>query len=107
MTLEGTIIHKSGLITGGRSTHNNNKKWDEKDVQGLSYSINQQSKGNTDLFVGLIRTRDNLLTEQRELSKQKPRGKTDESLISDISRLESVIIVAKDDLVGKFVCINF
>lgn len=34
MTLEGTVIHKSGLITGGRSTHNSNKKWDEKDVQG-------------------------------------------------------------------------
>ena len=34
MTLEGTIIHKSGLITGGRSTHSPNKKWDEKDVQG-------------------------------------------------------------------------
>ncbi|KJA20749.1 hypothetical protein HYPSUDRAFT_166635 [Hypholoma sublateritium FD-334 SS-4] len=80
VTLEGTIIHKSGLITGGRSTHNNSKKWDEKDVQGL------------------IRSRDNLLAEQRELSKQKPRGKTDESLISEISRLESVIVVFKDDL---------
>lgn len=34
MTLEGTVIHKSGLITGGKSTHNNNKKWDEKDIQG-------------------------------------------------------------------------
>jgi len=35
VTLEGTVIHKSGLITGGRSTHGNNKKWDEKDVQGM------------------------------------------------------------------------
>lgn len=35
VTLEGTVIHKSGLITGGRSTHDNNKKWDEKDVQGI------------------------------------------------------------------------
>jgi len=34
VTLEGTIIHKSGLITGGRSTHSSSKKWDEKDVQG-------------------------------------------------------------------------
>jgi structural maintenance of chromosome 1 len=34
VTLEGTIIHKSGLITGGRSTHSSNKKWDEKDVAG-------------------------------------------------------------------------
>lgn len=34
MTLEGTIIHKSGLITGGRSTHDSAKKWEEKDIQG-------------------------------------------------------------------------
>jgi structural maintenance of chromosome 1 len=35
VTLEGTIIHKSGLMTGGRSTHGSGKKWEEKDVQGL------------------------------------------------------------------------
>jgi len=34
VTLEGTIIHKSGLITGGRSTHGSGKKWEEKDIQG-------------------------------------------------------------------------
>ena len=72
VTLEGTVIHKSGLITGGRSSHGNNKKWDEKDVQG---------------------------TEQRELNQQRARAKSDESLISEISRLESLITVAKDDLV--------
>ena len=35
VTLEGTIIHKSGLITGGRSSHGDNKKWEEKDIQGM------------------------------------------------------------------------
>ena len=34
VTLDGTVIHKSGLMTGGRSAHGNSKKWDEKDVQG-------------------------------------------------------------------------
>ncbi len=34
VTLEGTVIHKSGLITGGRSSHDNGKKWEEKDIQG-------------------------------------------------------------------------
>lgn len=34
VTLEGTVIHKSGLMTGGKSTHGNDKKWEEKDVQG-------------------------------------------------------------------------
>lgn len=81
MTLEGTIIHKSGLITGGRSTHGGEKKWDEKDVQGLQKS------------------RDSLLAKLRDLSKQKPRGKTDENFIAEISQLESYITIARDELV--------
>ena len=54
------------------------------------------------LVVGLIRARDTFLAEQRELSKQKPRGKTDEALISEITRLESNITVTTDDLVFFF-----
>ena len=38
VSLEGTIIHKTGMITGGRSTHGNSRKWEEKDVQG-TFSI--------------------------------------------------------------------
>ena len=34
VTLEGTVIHKSGLITGGWSAHSGGKKWDERDIQG-------------------------------------------------------------------------
>ena len=81
VTLEGTVIHKSGLITGGRSTQGIGKKFDEKDVQGL------------------MRARDNLKAQLRELAKQKPRGQTDENLISEISRLDSMLVVARDDLV--------
>ncbi|GLB42400.1 putative structural maintenance of chromosomes protein [Lyophyllum shimeji] len=56
VTLEGTVIHKSGLITGGRSTHGMGEKWDEKNVQGL------------------MRARDSLMAQLRELAKQKPRA---------------------------------
>ncbi|KAI0063838.1 cohesin complex subunit psm1 [Artomyces pyxidatus] len=80
VTLDGTIIHKSGLITGGRSTHGNSKKWDEKDIQGLQ------------------RVRDSLLSQLRELSKQKPRNKEDDGLSLELSRLESTLQVARDDL---------
>ncbi|KAF7984629.1 hypothetical protein HWV62_12853 [Athelia sp. TMB] len=80
VTLDGTIIHKSGLMTGGRSTHNNGKKWDEKDVQALH------------------RLRDTLMTTLQDLGKAKPRGKADENLVAEISRLESSITVTKDDL---------
>ena len=50
-------------------------------------------------LTGLTRARDTLLAEQRELHQQRARGKSDENLISEISRLESLMIVAKDDLV--------
>lgn len=80
VTLEGTVIHKSGLITGGRSSQSTGKKWDEKDVQGLS------------------RARDTLKAQLRDLSKQKPRGQTDENLLAEISRIEAGLTVTKDDL---------
>ncbi|KAI0266211.1 cohesin complex subunit psm1 [Gloeopeniophorella convolvens] len=82
VTLEGTIIHKSGLITGGRSTHENGKKWEEKDVQGLS------------------RARDNIQNQLSELVKQKPGNKEDENLTSEMIRLESVLQLARDDQSG-------
>ena len=82
VTLEGTVIHKSGLITGGRSSHGNNKKWEEKDIQGL------------------YRVRDSLLGQLRDLNKSKPRSKADENLVAEITRLESSLSLAKDDLVS-------
>jgi hypothetical protein len=54
-------------------------------------------------LIGLTRARDTLLAEQRELHQQRARGKSDESLISEISRLESLMTVAKDDLVCSFI----
>ncbi|KAI5120058.1 hypothetical protein M0805_007809 [Coniferiporia weirii] len=80
VTLEGTVIHKSGLITGGRSSHANNKKWEEKDIQGL------------------YRVRDSLLVQVRDLNKSKPRSKADENLVAEITRLESSLTLARDDL---------
>ena len=35
VTLDGTVIHKTGLITGGRSSHGNTRKWEEKEIQGV------------------------------------------------------------------------
>ncbi|KAL5522775.1 hypothetical protein ACEPAG_8793 [Sanghuangporus baumii] len=80
VTLEGTVIHKSGLITGGRSSHGNDKKWEEKDIQGLT------------------RVRDSLLSQLRDLNKSRPRSKADENLVAEITRIESSLTLAKDDL---------
>ena len=76
-------------MTGGRSSHGNGKKWEEKDVQGLQ------------------RVRDKLLADLQELNKTKPRGKADDNLLAEITRLEPSLAVARDDLVRLTVsCIS-
>ncbi|KAH8082807.1 cohesin complex subunit psm1 [Cristinia sonorae] len=80
VTLDGSVIHKSGLMTGGRSSRGNGKKWEEKEVQGLH------------------RVRDKLMQDLQELAKNKPRSKNDEALIAEITRLEPAHQVARDDL---------
>lgn len=55
VSLEGTIIHKSGLITGGRSSHDGSKKWDEKDLQGTFFSITfSPSSDLPDLILSIV-----------------------------------------------------
>lgn len=39
------------------------------------------------------------MSQLRDLNKSKPRSKADESLVSEITRLESAITLANDDLV--------
>ncbi|THH32095.1 hypothetical protein EUX98_g2090 [Antrodiella citrinella] len=80
VTLDGSVIHKSGLMTGGRSSRGNGKKWEEKEVQGLQ------------------RARDGLLAKLKELFNNRPRSKNDEALIAEITRLEPAHQVARDDL---------
>ncbi len=103
MTLDGTIIHKSGLMTGGRSTHSSGKKWEEKDVQGKAFSSKLDS---SDRYfrkkTGLTRVRDKLLADLRELNNSKPRGKSDDNLLTEITRLEPALTVTKDDLVRYY-----
>jgi structural maintenance of chromosome 1 len=43
----------------------------------------------------------------RELSKQKPRGQTDENLLAEISRLEAGLTVARDDLVRSHIPLSY
>ena len=50
-------------------------------------------------LLGLLRARDSLLAQMRDLNKSKPRSKSDEGLVAEITRLESSISLAKDELV--------
>lgn len=80
VTLEGTVIHKSGLITGGSSGKKNSHKFSDRDVTTLKES------------------KDNYLLKLQELKKSKPNPKDDEALIQSLARLEAEATTASDDL---------
>lgn len=48
----------------------------------------------------LTRKRDGLLSQLRELNKQKPRAKADDGHVAEITRLESILGVRRDELVS-------
>jgi len=56
--------------------------------------------------VGLIRLREKLQSQLRDLLKERPRGNVDQNLMSEIARLESSLTIAKDDLVGIFLVLD-
>lgn len=45
------------------------------------------------------RTQETLIGQLKEVAQAKPRNKNDDSLTADISRLESELVIARDELV--------
>ncbi|KAN0065181.1 Structural maintenance of chromosomes protein 1 [Thecaphora frezii] len=80
VTLEGTIIHKSGLITGGQTSQGNGKRWGEREIEGLT------------------KQRDQCMAELRELQKEKRVSVSDDELVAKINRFESELSSVQDDL---------
>ncbi|KAG8676023.1 Structural maintenance of chromosomes protein 1 [Fusarium poae] len=81
VTLEGYIIHKAGLMTGGRGPESKNKRrFEEADVQNLQ------------------RMATKLRDEIAGLPKVDRRGPQEEGLQSELSGLERRLVVVKDEL---------
>ncbi|CAO3599503.1 unnamed protein product [Absidia cylindrospora] len=80
VTLDGNVIHRSGLITGGPSSSQKDKIWDEKDVDGL------------------LRTRDKILAELNELSRNKRMGSAEEQAKCDCDGMESRLSFVQDEI---------
>ncbi|KAF9903578.1 Structural maintenance of chromosomes protein 1 [Linnemannia zychae] len=81
VALDGTVFHKSGLITGGQGgVGSNTKRWEERVVDELK------------------KHRDSLLTQLNELSKTKKRGVSEESLRSELTGIESKLAFSREDL---------
>ncbi|KAL5036733.1 Structural maintenance of chromosomes protein 1 [Batrachochytrium dendrobatidis] len=72
VTLEGTVIHKTGMITGGWSVNSDNgKRWEEKEIQDLK------------------RSHDELTAQLIKIQKEKRKASHDDHIKSDILSLES------------------
>lgn len=81
VALDGTVFHKSGLITGGQGgVGSSTKRWEERVVDELK------------------KRRDVLLVQLNELSKTKKRGVPEESLRSELAGIESKLSFSREDL---------
>lgn len=82
VTLEGYVIHKAGLMTGGRGpeSKNNKRKFEEADVQNLQ------------------RIATKLKDELDRLPKAERRGSQEENLQLELAGLERRVAAARDEL---------
>ncbi|WVR05191.1 hypothetical protein IAU60_002203 [Kwoniella sp. DSM 27419] len=87
VTLDGTVIHRSGLITGGQSS-SGSRKFDDREIEGL--------KKQKEHYVGQL----------QELHRSKPKEKEDEGLLESLARLDAELTIARDDLDGTQLRLN-
>lgn len=80
VTIEGTIIHKTGNITGGFLETSSAKRWEEKELETL------QQK------------RISLEEQLADIQKQKRKVDHDDGLISQLTQLESKYQEVQDDI---------
>ena len=82
VTLDGTVIHKGGLITGGRGREQNTKRWEDAEVEKFD------------------RLKDKYLTDLAALPQPRNRAAEEESLQMELSDLEHRYRSAKEEFNG-------
>lgn len=80
ISLDGAVIHQSGLMTGGQSSVQTTQKWHDSEIQEL------------------MRARDGYLQELNEISKTKRMGSAEDSAKSDCSNLKSQLKTIGEEL---------
>lgn len=85
MTLEGTVIHKAGTITGGVS-RTGSRHFEDQEIEGLR------------------RREAELRSKLGELFKNRPKPNEEEGHVANIARIEADLQVVKDDLVSFLDC---
>lgn len=80
VTLDGTVIHKGGLMTGGRGPgHQQSRRWDDAEVENLN------------------KLKDKLMKDLAALPSQHRRGNEEELLTGELTGLESRQRFAKEE----------
>ncbi|KAK4940096.1 Structural maintenance of chromosomes protein 1 [Elasticomyces elasticus] len=80
VTLDGSVIHKGGLMTGGRGREQNTRRWDEAEVERLN------------------KLKDKLMEEFAALPQERARVAEEQNLQTDLSGLEGRLRYAKEEL---------
>ncbi|KKK16815.1 hypothetical protein ARAM_005494 [Aspergillus rambellii] len=80
VTLDGTVIHKGGLMTGGRGLQQNSKRWEDSEVENL------------------FKLKDKLMTDLANLPKGHRRGTEEETLQGELVGLEQRLSYAREEL---------
>ena len=81
VTLDGSVIHKGGLMTGGRSREDHNRKpWDQAEIDRLN------------------KLKDKLLEDFANLPQESARRAEEQAIQNEIGGLESRLRYAKEEL---------
>lgn len=80
VTLDGTVIHKGGLMTGGRGPQQSSKRWEDSEVENLH------------------KLKDKLMADLSNLPKGHRRGTEEETLQGELVGLEQRLAYARDEL---------
>lgn len=80
VTLDGTVIHKGGLMTGGRGKEQTGRRWDDAEVDRLN------------------KLKEKLLADFNALPQERVRIAEEQALQNDLTGLESRLRYAKDEL---------
>lgn len=80
VTLDGTVIHKGGLMTGGRGPQQNSKRWEDSEVENLH------------------KLKEKLVSDLGNLPKSHRRGSEEETLQGELVGLEQRLNYTQDEL---------
>ncbi|UZJ52181.1 hypothetical protein CBS101457_001501 [Exobasidium rhododendri] len=80
VTLEGTVIHKSGLISGGQSGETRGRRWPDQEVEGLE------------------RQRDDCLAKLTALGREKIELNRRDDGAAQVARLEVDLAALQDEM---------